>query len=336
MDSNRLKVAPMRVVILKGSKAAGNLIRSAGIDPKALAPGLSPTPDQDLRFHGGKTIQDLAFANFYVAGATSWDAGDMANIDRSLSAAMSDRNLNNVMLQYFNNQPITSTFLGSQKLSGEPPVVVSQGDTEALVRAISDAGMLDGMDLDATVVNLLLPKGTILTTDEAPTSNMLVRSIRASKEKPSIPHEDQASSEFGLGGYHGSVHLTMSGVGKTIYYAVAAYSEITPDGTRHGIPAFPAPWKSVAATFYHELNEARTDSDVEDAIRTNQDSFLGWTSDQGEECGDFPIDESDHDLALVFQEVPLADGSGTVPVQFQYSNAVHGPEGPIAQPHPLP
>ncbi len=160
MDSNRLKVAPMRVVILKGSKAAGNLIRSAGIDPKALAPGLSPTPDQDLRFHGGKTIQDLAFANFYVAGATSWDAGDMANIDRALSAAMSDRNLNNVMLQYFNNQPITSTFLGSQKLSGEPPVVVSQGDTEALVRAISDAGMLDGMDLDATVVNLLLPKGT--------------------------------------------------------------------------------------------------------------------------------------------------------------------------------
>jgi hypothetical protein len=92
----------------------------------------------------------------------------------------------------------------------------------------------------------------------------------------------------------------------------------------------------VVATFYHELNEARTDADVEDAVRTGQDSFLGWTSAQGEECGDFPIDETNGDLSLVFQEVPLADGSGTVPVQFQYSNAVHGPEGPIAKPHPLP
>jgi hypothetical protein len=35
------------------------------------------------------------------------------------------------------------------------------------------------------------------------------------------------------------------------------------------------------------------------------------------------------------REVPLADGSGTVPVQFQYSNAVHGPEGPIPEPHRL-
>ncbi len=51
------------------------------------------------------------------------------------------------------------------------------------------------------------------------------------------------------------------------------------------------------ATFYHELQEARTDPDVEGM------------------------------LTKVFKEVPLADGSGTVPVQLQYSNAVHGPEG---------
>jgi hypothetical protein len=29
----------------------------------------------------------------------------------------------------------------------------------------------------------------------------------------------------------------------------------------------------------------------------------------------------------VFQEVSLTDQLGTVPIQFQYSNAVHGPEG---------
>jgi hypothetical protein len=32
-------------------------------------------------------------------------------------------------------------------------------------------------------------------------------------------------------------------------------------------------------------------------------------------------------------EVPLANGTGYVPVQLQYSNAVHGPEGPIPYPH---
>jgi len=113
------------------------------------------------------------------------------------------------------------------------------------------------------------------------------------------------------------------------------YSEALPDGSQNGIPVFNENWKNVVATFYHELNEARTDPDVEDAIRTGDTSVLGWTSDTGEECADFPVDEAGEggDLSLVFQEVPLTSGSGTVPVQFQYSNAVHGPEGPIEEPH---
>jgi hypothetical protein len=61
-------------------------------------------------------------------------------------------------------------------------------------------------------------------------------------------------------------------------------------------------------------------------------AVLGWTSDDGQEIGDYPIAEAKQ-LLQVFQEVPLADGSGTVPVQFVYSNAVHGPEGPIDYPH---
>jgi hypothetical protein len=56
-------------------------------------------------------------------------------------------------------------------------------------------------------------------------------------------------------------------------------------------------------------------------------------SAQGEECGDFPVFEA-NPLTEVFQEVPLADGSGAVPVQFMYSNAVHGPQGPVAAPLP--
>ncbi len=109
------------------------------------------------------------------------------------------------------------------------------------------------------------------------------------------------------------------------------YSE-TRNGQTNGIPVFDAPWKNVVATFYHELNEARTDPDVERVIQGGSSTLLGWMSRQGEECGDFPVFEA-NPLSQVFQEVPLT-GGGTVPVQFQYSNHVHGPEGPIPKPDP--
>jgi len=35
----------------------------------------------------------------------------------------------------------------------------------------------------------------------------------------------------------------------------------------------------------------------------------------------------------VFKEVKASTGSKRLPVQFMYSNAVHGAEGPIAKPH---
>jgi hypothetical protein len=336
MQSHRLHHSPLRVVVIKGSPAAKILMKSAGLNPEALAPGLKPSPKEDLIFRGGKTISNLSFANFYVAGQTAWNAGDVQNIDQALAAAMSDQHLNNVMMQYFKNQPITSKLAGSVKLAGDPPSVFSQGDVEALVQTLNSRDMLSGFDLTSTVVNVLLPPGTVLTTDEAPTTNAALPQESSQKKGGRvIPHEDEASSQNGLGGFHGSVHQTMSGIAKTIYYAVGVFSQTTANGQVNGITAFDQPWKNVVATFYHELNEARTDPDVEDSIRTGQDGFLGWTSAQGEECGDFPIDEASNNLALVFQEVKLADGSGTVPVQFQYSNAVHGPEGPIDQPHPL-
>ncbi len=332
MNEKKMEYAPMRVVIRAGSEAAKNYTRKAGIDPQALAPGFSPTPAQDLINHGGKTIRDLKFANFYVAGETSWRASDIQNIDRALSAAMSDRNLNNVIVQYFNNQAISSQQVASVKLSGPRPPVVSQGDAEMLVRNLHQQGKLAGMDLNSTVVNLLLPSGTILTTDEGLSNAAAVAQEPGKPLDPRIPVEDEASSASGLGGYHGSIHKTMSGVGITIYYAVIAFSEVRPDGSHNGIVAFAEPWKNVVATCYHELVEARTDPDVEDAIRTGQLSFVGWTSARGEEIGDEPI-RTATSLSKVFKEVPLADGTGVVPVQFMYSNAVHGPEGPIPQPH---
>ena len=44
------------------------------------------------------------------------------------------------------------------------------------------------------------------------------------------------------------------------------------------------------------------------------------------------MSEAGGNLDLVMREVPLADGSGTVPIQLMWSNAVGGPEGPVTTP----
>src|SRR3954467_6308998 len=107
--------------------------QAGGVQPSALAPGLRPTPEHDLEFHGGRTIQDLKFVTYYIGGAAAWAASDVTSIDKSLEAAMTDEPLNNVMAHYFNGK-ITSQFLGSTFLAGPKPGVVSQGDVESLVR----------------------------------------------------------------------------------------------------------------------------------------------------------------------------------------------------------
>ena len=139
-----------------------------------------------------------------------------------------------------------------------------------------------------------------------------------------LVERDGVTSETGLGGYHGSVHLR----GTTVYYAVAVYSEGS-----NGIVAFDAPWKNVCATLYHELQEVRTDPDVEDAIRAGHSPaamhLLGWYSPNGGEIGDIPIAETHGDIHLAMKEVPLAAG-GTAPVQLMWSNRVGGPEAPPA------
>jgi len=200
--------------------------------------------------------------------------------------------------------------LESQVLEIPRPKSFGEPDVQNLVKKLFTDGNLPSSDLSSTIFNFMLPSTTVL---------------RLGKD----------SSLNGLGGYHGSLHVKKAGQGSTtLYYSVGVFSEILPNGAENGIVVFDKPWKNVVGTFYHELNEFRTDSDVDDAIKTNNNDFLGWMSRQGEEIGDQPIFAAGNDLTEVFQQVKVTGTKKiSAPVQFLYSNFVHGAEGPISKPH---
>jgi hypothetical protein len=313
---------PLKVFVRPGSKAelicrgysarAKVPAREPPPEAEVIAPGFPPRPALNLQDRGGKIIIDLVYTNFFVGGAV-WNPQDRNNIDANLAKAMSDQGLTNVLIQYFRGAPnISSAFRPSTLLPGNAPATISQPEVEGLVRQLHAGGKLSGFDFDNSVFNFMLPRGTVLTIDDG-------SGDQSGSSGNTGETEEKASSLEGLGGFHGSIHIGPN----RIYYAVGVFS----DGN-NGIVAFDRPWKNIVATFYHELVEARTDVDVEDGQ-------VAWVNDErpSEEIGDIPMTLAGNNLGKVMKEVPLADGSGTVPIQLMWSNAVSGPEGPIAVPH---
>lgn len=272
-----------------------------------IAPGFQPSSQYDMSFFGGRTIAQATVVPVYVGGdgasghAQPWAQSDQSAIDTALGQALSDTGLESVMAQYFPSTP-TATVAASLSHTDQS-ASLQQSDIESMVQSAWSAGALSGGPAASTLFCFLLSPGTRLFA------------------------ADGSDSYNGLGGYHGSVSVS----GTTVYYSAGVYSE-TSGGITNGIPAFAQPWQNVVATFYHEINEWRTDADVEQATGSNVQGILGWYSQQYGEIGDIPIDEAGSNLSEVFLEVPLAGGSGTVPVQIMYSNYDHGPAASTAAP----
>jgi hypothetical protein len=275
-----------------------------------IAPGFTPNAQYDMSFFGGKTVQTGTIVPLYVGGsggsgaAAPWAQSDISSIDAALGQALSDHNLETVMAQYFSAQPSMS--VGASGSVANNAATLQQSDIETMVKNEFASGALTG-DYASTLFCFLLSPGTRLFAS------------------------DGSDSYNGLGGYHGSVSASGSGGTQTVYYAAGVYSE-TSGGVTNGIPAFDLPWKNVVATFYHEINEWRTDADVENATGSNVNGILGWYAQQYGEIGDIPITEAGQNLSEVFIEVALGAGSGTVPVQIMYSNYDHGPAAVTSAP----
>lgn len=317
-------------VVVRPRSVAGEHYR-AGRAAEARVKDFPAERGLDLHFYGGRTIEHLTFTHVYLGGAGAWSPDDIARIDAALPASLADPHLENVIAQYYADEKPTSRFEPSRILDEPLPSHVYRDTVEGFAASLERSNGLSGLDLAATVFCFLLPRGIVLVDGDS-SGGSQARDDEP-EHNPALRERDEAvDSRHGLGGYHGSIHPLHGAVTETLYYAVGVYSE-----GDNGIVAFDEPWKSVCATFYHELCEARTDPDVEDAIRAGDspdaDRFLGWYSPKGGEIGDIPMEEAGGDLGAVMREVPLADGSGTVPIQLMWSNAVGGPEGPIARTH---
>ncbi len=282
-QTRRVTEGPLNLVLRPESPA------EAAFKSAVLAPGFEPAPGLDLEYLGGRTLANLAYRLVYLG---RWQAAERRDLDRALAGAMRDPGLNEILAQYFPSAPVTVTVKGSSAHRGVVPARVDKQFVEALVSHLAEASD------SGAVICVLLPRGTVLV------------------------ERDGVTSETGLAGFHGSIHLR----GTRVYYSVGVYSEGS-----NGIVAFDAPWKNVCATLYHELQEVRTDPDVEDAIRAGRapgaTHMLGWYSPTGGEIGDIPIAETHGDIHLALKEVPLA-GGGTAPIQLMWSNRVGGPEAP--------
>ena len=301
---------PMRIQVMPGSEAEYRHYRAVARhsderrEREALAPGVTASPQDDLVFRGGKVLPQMGFQNVYLGRSSDFAPGDVAAIDDAITRVMRDARLQTIIQQYFPGQTLAYDIAPSVMLEEARPNEMDEPDVQNTIIDLLDRHLILATDHDRTCFNLVLPPDTVLTLDGS-------------------------SSLAGLGGYHGSVHVSRGGQPQTLYYSANVYSAVRA-GRRNGIPFFRDPWKNVVCTLYHELIEFQTDPDVGDAIRQQDRRFIGFNSNRGQEIGDQPI--SANALDRVFKEVLTLPGSKPTPVQFMYSNKVHGAEGPDEKP----
>jgi hypothetical protein len=154
----------MRIQARPGSPAERRYYHNSALPkggwpkPEVIAPGISPKPLDDLIFHGGKIVPQMEFQNIFLGGQASWKASDIDSINTAITLAMQDRNLNNVIKQYFVEIRSMACDPRSSVLIEEPnPGELDEPDVQqAVVRLLKERKVSDS-GLDTVIFNLLLP-----------------------------------------------------------------------------------------------------------------------------------------------------------------------------------
>ena len=298
-----------------------------------------------LKHRSGRTLPDLKYKVFYYGRAWEKQEGSplnnphaeaRENIDRFVALAMNDCELNKVLAQYFDGQKITGEALTSEIIyddeRGLPPnVPFNENDIRRIIRKIAGSNKVP--ELATTAINIVLPQGMsleILGLDEQE------RQAGTTVEH-GVPR-DTPNYSSGIAGYHGSV--VVDAVGTEVLYSVVAWSD--------GSIGIPIPgwegWENVAAILYHELQEIRTNPDVDRAVRSGESRHIGWNTDPMDgpdeidcrEIADLPLIVSGREPQRAFSRVEVECPDGTkaqVPIQAIWSNH-HGRMLPDHKPSP--
>src|SRR5437867_13319232 len=114
MAKDSYALQPMRIQARYGSAAEKNYYEKSALPggawpmPKAIAPGIDPSPLDDLMFHGGRVVPEMEFQNIFLGSNADWLPSDIESIDHGITLAMKDKELTNVMRQYFPGAVTTS------------------------------------------------------------------------------------------------------------------------------------------------------------------------------------------------------------------------------------
>jgi hypothetical protein len=256
--------------------------------------------------HDGRAIAALTYRVFFVG--TIWRnvaklAQNADALATALDGALQDDRLNQVFAQYLPKgaQATARPILPKTVIERDWPSVMPQSDLlqqieDLLVRA-DDPRIPSDTDFGNFVVLFVLPPNTILGAPQGETANSL----------------------RGLAAYHDRFVKD----GRTIYYAVAAWS----DGQNGGAKPGWEPWQNTCAALYHEIAEVRTNPDIgKDA------PDRGWFVDippdhMLTEVADLPIMWAGQKPHTMMQEVALQNGT-RVPIQLIWSNAKQKPWDP--------
>ena len=265
-QTRRVTEQPLNLVLRPDSPA------EAAFKSAVLAPGFEPAPGLALEYLGGRTLASLAYRLVYLG---RWQAADRARprprARRRDARPRPERDPRAVLPGRAGDGDLRRARACT---AGRARSASTSSSSRRSSSHIADAGD------DGATICVLLPRGAVL-----------------------VERED-VTSEHGLGGFHGSMHLR----GTTVYYAVAVYSE-----GANGIVAFDAAVEERvrdalprAAGGAHRSRRRGRDPR---RARARRDALLGWYSPNGGEIGDIPIAESHGDIHLAMKEVPLADGA---------------------------